>query len=248
MKKKGHNIIAVASYNRGIGKTWFAATLAHALSGLKQRVLFFDADLGLANIDSQLGLNLKDGLNSVINGHKSLNQIICPYEKARLDIISDAEGTQGFSKMPVGRLQILGEDLNLLSADYNHVILDIGGFSSKTQHILSGLAGRIILLCNSAPSSMVEAYAYIQNIHKLFPHVEISIVVNQAHSHIEGSRTFETLHSACSKFLNFSPQILGVVRQDTRVRDAIRSKMPLLSRYPSSEAAEDVIKTAGKLI
>ena len=44
-------ILAVASGKGGVGKTWFAITLAHCLARRGLRVLLFDADLGLANVD-----------------------------------------------------------------------------------------------------------------------------------------------------------------------------------------------------
>ncbi len=50
------NIVAVASGKGGVGKTWFSITLAHALAKAGHRVLLFDGDLGLANIDVQLGV------------------------------------------------------------------------------------------------------------------------------------------------------------------------------------------------
>lgn len=42
--------------------------------------------------------------------------------------------------MPVGRLQILGEDLSLLASGYNKVILDMGAGVEKPVRILSGMA------------------------------------------------------------------------------------------------------------
>ena len=66
--RRGKNMIAVASGKGGVGKTWFSITLAHALSGYKQKTLLFDGDLGLANVDIQLGLMVKDDLGSVIAG------------------------------------------------------------------------------------------------------------------------------------------------------------------------------------
>ena len=48
--------IAIASGKGGVGKTWRAITLAHALIRSHRQVLVFDADLGLANVDVQLGV------------------------------------------------------------------------------------------------------------------------------------------------------------------------------------------------
>ena len=42
--QRTNNLIAVVSGKGGIGKTWFSSTLAHALSSMKQKVLFFDVD------------------------------------------------------------------------------------------------------------------------------------------------------------------------------------------------------------
>ena len=60
-------IVAVASGKGGVGKTWFAITLAHALSRRGLRTLLFDGDLGLANVDIQLGLMPKHDLGNVIS-------------------------------------------------------------------------------------------------------------------------------------------------------------------------------------
>ena len=138
--RKGRNMIAVASGKGGVGKTWFSVTLAHALSGLRQKTLLFDGDLGLANIDIQLGLMVKDDLGSVIAGAKTLNQVIHHCDKTHFDIIAGRSGSAGLASMPVGRLQILGEDLSLLASNYNKVILDMGAGVEKPVRILSGMA------------------------------------------------------------------------------------------------------------
>ncbi len=50
-----NNLIAIASGKGGVGKTWLSITLAHALARAGRRVLLFDGDIGLANVDCSLG-------------------------------------------------------------------------------------------------------------------------------------------------------------------------------------------------
>jgi flagellar biosynthesis protein FlhG len=56
----------------------------------------------------------------------------------------------------------------------------------------------------------------------------------------EGDRIYNTLNKACVGFLKYSPEHLGSIRRDKKVRSAIRAQTALLSRSPESEAAEDV--------
>ena len=246
--RKGKNMIAVASGKGGVGKTWFSITLAHALSGLRQKTMLFDGDLGLANIDIQLGLMVKYDLGSVISGSMSLNQVIHHYDKGRFDVIAGRSGSAGLASMPVGRLQILGEDLSLLAANYNKVILDMGAGVEKPVRILSGMAEKIIVVCTDEPTSLTDAYAFIKIMTMQYPKSDISIVINQANSVREGQRTYETLLKACTNFLKITPPLLGIIRRDTRVRDSIRNQSSILNRYPTSEAAEDVVAIARKLV
>ena len=72
---------AVASGKGGVGKTWFAITLSHALANLGRKTLLFDGDLGLANVDIQLGLMPKHDLGAVVSGKLPL--ILSRVDQAR---------------------------------------------------------------------------------------------------------------------------------------------------------------------
>ena len=85
-------ILAIGSGKGGVGKTWFSITLAHALTKMGKKVLLFDGDLGLANVDVQLGLMPKRDMNDVIRGRLSIDKVIQRYEDGGFDIIAGRSG------------------------------------------------------------------------------------------------------------------------------------------------------------
>jgi len=247
-RTKGRNMIAIASGKGGVGKTWFAITLAHALAKRGKRTLLFDGDLGLANVDIQLGLMPQHDLGSVITGRMALNQAAFPYEDGGFDIISGRSGTGSLANVPANRLQVLGEDLTLLSATYDHVIVDLGAGVERTVRYLMQNVGTCLVLATDEPTSLTDAYAFIKITHMERPGTNIQILINMANTPKEGEKTYNTLLKACQGFLKISPPLAGIIRRDTKVRDSIRRQTPILTRFPTSNAAEDIDAVVNKLI
>ncbi len=246
-RNRGKNMFAIASGKGGVGKTWFSITLAHALAKSGQRVLLFDGDLGLANLDIQLGLMPKHDLSSVVGGRLTLNQAIIDYPEGGFDIIAGRSGSGGLANVASSRLQMVGDDLALLSANYDRVLLDLGAGIERTVRQLAHNAKSCIVLLTDEPTSLTDAYAFIKIMHADRPEIDIKIVTNIVNSTREGERTYSTLLKACEGFLKISPPLLGVIRRDTRVREAIRAQTPLLTRFPNCEAAQDVERIADNL-
>lgn len=244
----GTNFLAVASGKGGVGKTWLAVTLTHALARKGQKVLLFDGDLGLANVDIHLGLMPKHDLGSVIAGKRTLNQAITPFAAGGFDVIAGRSGSGALSNIAPGRLQILLEDLVLVGRNYDCVMLDLGAGMGRSNRLLSGMANSVLLIITDEPTSLADAYAFIKLTLQEKRETDIRIIVNASNSSREGERTFQTLRKACEGFLKYSPPLLGVVRRDTRVREAIRNQTPLLLRSPNAEAAMDIEAIADQLI
>src|SRR5271163_4187882 len=91
--KPSGNIIAIGSGKGGVGKTWLAITLAHLAARSGRNVLLFDGDIGLANVDVQLGLTPQKDLNSVIHGRHTLAEAVTRYEDGGFDIIAGRSGS-----------------------------------------------------------------------------------------------------------------------------------------------------------
>lgn len=241
------NMIAVASGKGGVGKTWFSITLAHALAQSGLKTLLFDADLGLANIDIQLGLMPVYDLGNVITGKITLNQAICHYDDGNFDIIAGRSGSGSLSNVLPGKLQLINDDLRILAKGYDRVIVDLGAGVEKNVRMFASGAAKLMMVCTDEPTSLTDAYAFIKMICLEQQQPDISIVINSANSYREGERTYTTLLKACQGFLRISPPLAGVIRRDTRVRDAIRNQTSILRRHPNTEAAEDVLAIAQRL-
>lgn len=240
-------ILAIASGKGGVGKTWFAITLSHALSKRGQKVLLFDGDLGLANIDIQLGLMPNHDLGSVVAGRLALNQAITSFEAGGFDIIAGRSGSGSLANIPPSRLQLVVDDLTELSRGYDRVLLDLGAGVEKAVRQLARAASTILVVTSDEPTALTDAYAFIKITAIERPEAEIQVIVNAANSTREGERTYNTLLKACQGFLRISPPLAGVIRRDTRVREAIRNQTPLLTRHPNCEAALDVEALADRL-
>lgn len=242
--RRGKNIIAVASGKGGVGKTWFSITLSHALARQGKKVLLFDGDLGLANVDVQLGLMPKRDLNDVIRGRLGLDKVIQRFEEGGFDIVAGRSGQASLSALPSQRLTLLRDQLLEVANSYDVVIMDLGAGVDRTVRMFSATATKTLIVTTDEPTSLTDAYAFIKLGSAAGISKHINIVINQASSLFEGERTYKTLLKACENFLRLSPPLAGMVRHDTRVKDSIRHQTPILIRSPNADAAEDVQKVA----
>ncbi|MDH3236281.1 MAG: MinD/ParA family protein [Alphaproteobacteria bacterium] len=233
-------IIAVASGKGGVGKTWLAITLAQTLARQGRRTLLFDGDLGLANVDIQLGLMPDTDLQTVFTGQMALTDAILKHDETGFEIIAGRSGAGGLARLPIERLDALGERLVDLAPAYDHVLIDLGAGIETTVRRLVRPAGTILVVTNEEPTSLTDAYAFIKLTVRDQPGADIRIIVNMAPSAAAGEHAYRTLVKACENFLKFTPKLAGIVRRDPRVPDCIRHQTPLLARFPNCEAAEDV--------
>lgn len=242
------NAIAVASGKGGVGKTWLSISLAQALAKLGKRVLLFDGDLGLANIDIQLGIAPAVDLGTALERQMSLSRAVTAYPTGGFDLIAGRSGSGSLANLPAPRLQALADGLKDLSQAYAWVVIDLGAGIERPVRYFAGRARTCLVVTTDEPTALTDAYALIKMLSADGVATEIGVVVNMATSRETGQRTYQTLAKACDTFLKRQVPLMGVIRRDPKVKESIRAQTPLLVRFPSCPAALDIEALARRLI
>jgi flagellar biosynthesis protein FlhG len=236
----GARLVAVASGKGGVGKTWLAITLSHALALAGRRVLLVDADLGLANVDVQLGLGPGDGLPAVLAGRLAVAEAARPHPATGFDVLAGCSGSgalAGLDDAAHGRL--LGA-LREAGPRWDDVVLDLGAGLDRGVRALAAGADLLLVVATAEPTSLTDAYAVLKLHRRDRPGGDARVVVNQAADRAAGERTWRGLDRACERFLGGGVGLAGVLRRDPRVPEAIRRQTAFLSRYPTGPLASDI--------
>lgn len=247
-KPPGGRLVAIASGKGGVGKTWLAITLAHALARRRQRVLLFDGDLGLANVDIQLGILPHSDLAAVIAGRLTLPEAVIAHSGG-FDILAGRSGSGALAALGHDTLETVLAALRSAATGYDIVLLDLGAGIDASVRRMARAADTTLVVVTDEPTSITDAYAVLK-LHAADTNGsgDARVVVNQAAARPAGERTYATLARACATFLGAAPPLAGVIRRDDRVRDAIRRQTLLLTRHPTAVAASDTEAVADGLL
>lgn len=248
LEPSNRNILAIASGKGGVGKTWLSVTLAHLIARSGRRVLLLDGDIGLANVDVQLGLTPSRDLSNMFSGRQKLADIVTSYPEGRFDIIAGRSGSESIAAFSPQRKEMLKQELLAMTGQYDYILIDLGAGIEDNVRFLSSLASRCLVVATDEPTSLTDAYAFIKLCMKSKPAPDLQVVINQATTQRDGEKTYESLKKACLSFLKSAPPCLGIIRKDNKVKDCIRSQSLLVTKSPNCTAATDCAAISIKLM
>lgn len=245
-------MLAVASGKGGVGKTVLSSALASAFSGKGEQTLLIDGDLGMANIDVQLGLQPDADLAAVLAGEVLLEDAVQrimggAIRAGGFDVISGRSGSGALSDLKPEAVGKLAAGVAALSLYYDRAILDLAAGADHSTMRLAMAADDVLIVINDEPTSLTDAYAFVKTLRRRDDSAAPLVVVNNAPSQEAALSAYGAFRKTCESFLGFTPQMVGSIAHDMAIPDSIRAQMPLAQRHPNCEAFRDVEKLAGYL-
>ncbi len=238
-KSEPVRVIAVASGKGGVGKTNVSINLAMAMSDLGKEVTLFDADLGLANVDVLLGLHPLRNLSHVISGECDIKDVLIT-GPSDIKVIPASSGVKMMSHLTdVQHAALIRAFDDLVNITDVLVIDTSAGLVNSVLSFCAAAQEVIVVVCNE-PASIADAYALIKVLHRDHQVQKFRVVVNMADSRVDGHKLFRRLVQVCDTYLNVVLDLSGIIPRDPNIVKAVQSQQPLLQRFPSSPAAEEI--------
>ena len=170
-------IIAIASGKGGVGKTLLSIGLAQALAQAGRRVLLVDADLGLANVDVQLGLDARHDLADVLSGRLTAVEAALPHA-AGFAVLPGRSGSGALAGLNAVALGRLDSALRQAACAFDRVLLDLGAGLDPAVRRLAAASDLLLVVATEEPTSLTDAYAVLKLHRRDCPGGVARLVVN----------------------------------------------------------------------
>ncbi len=229
-------VIAITAGKGGVGKTTIAVNLALALGRMGKRSLLLDADLGLANIDTLLGLQPTRNLSHVLAGECDIADVVLPVYP-NVDLIPAASGISRMAELSTAEQAGIIRAFSNLTHNLDVLIVDNAPGLSSTMLRFTRAAHRALVVVCDDPASITDAYAVIKVLSREYGLSRFNILVNKTEKAGHAGQVFSKISRVADRFLDVHLTLAGEIPKDKYVERATQEQAGVVVRYPGSVAA-----------
>jgi flagellar biosynthesis protein FlhG len=239
-------IITITSGKGGVGKTNIVANIGYALCRLGKRVLIFDADLGLGNLDVLLGITPEYNLSHVIQGEKSLSEIVVP-GPGGLKILPAASGIQELTDLTREERYLVFSQLDDFINDFDIMLIDTAAGISSNVLYFNINADDILVVATPEPTSITDAYALMKVLSVKYDSNQFKLIVNGATDENEANEVYRQISLVTDRFLNVDMEYFGGIVVDENLKKGVRKQRIVSEMAPMSNSSRTFSLLARKI-
>ncbi|MCM3600171.1 MinD/ParA family protein [Robertmurraya korlensis] len=239
--KPSPKTLAVVSGKGGVGKSNFSLNFSISLASRGYKVLLFDMDVGMGNIDILIGQSASSSIVDYFEGRRTLSEIVSTGPHG-LHYVAGGTGLTHFVNMDKPVHMKFTEDLSNLLSDYEYILFDMGAGATKETVPFILAVDEVLVVTTPEPTSITDAYAMMKHIHLHDSSLPFLLIVNRVHSDNEGMETFKRLRTVVNRFLNREIIEFGMIPDDRQVHHAVTKQTPFIfnERAPAAKAVQQM--------
>lgn len=243
-------VITVTSGKGGVGKSNMAVNLATHFAEQGKRVIIFDADFGLANVEVMFGTVPKYNLSDVLYGTMTIEDIVTKGPKD-IGFVSGGSGVTALNNLSDSQLRRISSSLSQLDSLCDILIVDTGaGVGNQVLDFVLA-SPEVILVSTPEPSSITDSYALLKAMYKnpgFMADTRIHLVANKVNSEIEGRAVYDKMNQVVTKFLSGHIEYLGMIPQDLNLEKCVRAQQVVSIVMPQSKSSKAFSDLCKKLL
>jgi flagellar biosynthesis protein FlhG len=224
--------ISITSGKGGVGKTSITCNLAVGLAQLGKKVLIFDGDLGMANVDIFFGVHPQKNLQDLIEGTDIKDILVSVAHN--VDLLAGGNGLHSLCHLDAFQRREIISRLADMSLSYDYLLIDTSpGLHDHVLH-LNSIADECMVVLTSDPSSFTDAYAQIKVLHQKYKTHNFSVICNQVHDEKQGEQLFLRFAEVVQQFLPVRLAYRKSVIFDAQMKLANQLQRLILRQNPKS--------------
>ncbi len=240
-------MLCLSSGKGGVGKTSLTVNLAVALAELGPKVLIVDGDLGLANVDILLGIEVQTTIRDILDNDSDPMAAVV-YVEPNLGVLPASSGVPDMVSLGSEDQALLEQVLRSIAQHFDFVIMDTAAGIGPSVLWFNSFVDHNLVVLTPDPTSLTDSYALIKVLARDYQRQRFHLVLNMVADEQESLQTYNGLAKVAAKFLQLKLNYLGSVPRDLVVHKAIHHQTPFVKQSPQSKAAKAVQGIAKRLL
>ncbi|MDW7613340.1 MinD/ParA family protein [Peribacillus simplex] len=237
--------IAVLSGKGGVGKSNFSLNFSIALSQRGKKVLLFDMDIGMGNIDILIGEHSSYSIIDFFENDCSLKDIITA-GPGNISIINGGTGLTNLFSLDEDKYTRFNEEFSLLLANYDYILFDMGAGITQDSMKFMLCVDELVVITTSEPTSIMDAYSAMKYINSVNKEVPLFLVCNRVFTSKDGKEAIKRLQNALVKFLGLETVALGYLPNDGIVSKSVTKQMPFILFDSEADVSKAIMDIASR--